>query len=217
MQIGVDGTEPLVGSERNTLHLFVITANDSSTVERQLVALNTYLTQRRKQPSMPLLPRLAFTLCQRRSVLPWKVALVASTADELMTRLGTAEKTAMRSSRTPNLGFVFTGQGANWQGMGRELFQAYPVFSSAMVAADEFLTSLGASWSLKGDAIDPILKSMEPNALLQKSCSMTQEALSSNKHNSVSQLVPLYSLLLSYYSSLLVFDLVLSLAIPVAR
>lgn len=150
LQNGTNDIKRLVAPGFDTQHLFIITANDNSTVQRQIVALITYLTKRRDHPNTRLLPRLAFTLGQRRSLLPWKLALVASTADELMTRLGSADKTAMRSSRAQNLGFVFTGQGANWQGMGRELFQAYPVFSSAMIAADKFLAALGASWSLNG-------------------------------------------------------------------
>ena len=161
-QNGINGTKPSsLDSGLDTQNLFVITAHDESTVKRQIVSISTYLERRRNQHNTLLLPRLAFTLGQRRSLLPWKVALVASTVDELITKLGSAGSTAIRSSRAPNLGFVFTGQGANWQGMGRELFQVYPVFSSAMVAADKFLTALGASWSLNGDMIYSIMKGMK--------------------------------------------------------
>lgn len=161
LQNGTNSSKPSLDPGLDPRHLFVITSNDDSTVKRQIGALNTYLTKRRDQHNTQLLPRLAFTLGQRRSLLPWKVAIVASTADELIAKLGSADRIAKRSSRAPNLGFVFTGQGANWQGMGRELFQAYPVFSSAMVAADKLLTTFGASWSLNGDMIDSIMKGIK--------------------------------------------------------
>ena len=218
LQNGTNSTKPSEGSRLDTHNLFVITANDDSTVKRQIVALNTYLEKRRDQLNTLLLPRLAFTLGQRRSLLPWKVAVVASTADELMTRLGSADKATMRSSRAPNIGFVFTGQGANWQGMGRELFQAYPVFSSAMIAADKYLAALGASWSLNGNTIiDPCTNGTNVKAQTQGSYSMTRGALFSSKLNSANQLVQLYSSLWFSYSTLLTFGPVLLSAIPVVK
>lgn len=50
------------------------------------------------------------------------------------------------------LGFVFTGQGAQWHAMGRELYHrhhgGYPVYKAALERADRCLRRLGAAWSL---------------------------------------------------------------------
>lgn len=48
------------------------------------------------------------------------------------------------------LGFVFTGQGAQWHAMGRELYgqHGYAVYKSALERADRCLHKLGAQWSL---------------------------------------------------------------------
>lgn len=43
---------------------------------------------------------------------------------------------------------MYTGQGAQWHAMGRELMQAYPVFSKTMEDADRCLRDLGAEFSL---------------------------------------------------------------------
>ena len=130
--------------------LFVLSANDETTVKSQMHALHTYLEKRRLGPTTDLMPNLAFTLGQRRSLLPWKIALPALTAEDLIGELKSREHVPTRNTKAPKLGFVFTGQGANWQGMGRELFLTHRVFSSAIGAADRHLITLGASWSLIG-------------------------------------------------------------------
>ena len=139
---------PLLTSNANIHRLFVITAHDEVSLKRQRENLMSYLLKRGNDIVETLLPDLAFTLGQRRTLLPWRIALAASTTEGLIAQLESSEKVPMRASKAPRLGFVFTGQGANWQGMGRELFNTYPVFSSAMVTASRYLTSLGASWSL---------------------------------------------------------------------
>ena len=150
LQNGNASITPLLTSSANVHRLFVITAHDEASLKRQRENLMSFLSNRSKSISQTLLPDLAFTLGRRRSLLSWKVALAASTTEDLKTQLESSEKVPLRASKAPNLGFVFTGQGANWKGMGQELFQIYPVFSSAITTADQYLTSIGASWSLIG-------------------------------------------------------------------
>ena len=147
-QNGNESIKPLLNSNASIHRLVVITAHGEASLKRQMVNLVSYLSKRRDGTAENLLLDLAFTLGQRRSLLPWRIALAASTTEGLIAQLESSEKRPMRASKVPRLGFVFTGQGANWLGMGQELFNSYPVFSSAMVTADRYLTSLGASWSL---------------------------------------------------------------------
>ncbi|KFX95549.1 hypothetical protein O988_05747, partial [Pseudogymnoascus sp. VKM F-3808] len=94
------------------------------------------------------LDNLAYTLHTRRTPLPWTIAVVASSVCELATKLSSPSiKPTLRLGASPKLGFVFTGQGAQWPRMGRELM-AYPVFKDVMSKADTILHSLGARWSL---------------------------------------------------------------------
>ena len=129
-------------------HLYVLSANDDTAVKSQMDALKSYLKSRSGKSTGELMHSLAFTLGQRRSLLPWRVALAASSVDDLIGQLESPQSVPGRAAKEPKLGFVFTGQGANWYAMGRELLQSYPVFSSAIAAADRHLESLGASWSL---------------------------------------------------------------------
>lgn len=52
------------------------------------------------------------------------------------------------SAKSPKLAFVFTGQGAQWHAMGRELLDSHAVFASSIERADEHLLSIGADFSL---------------------------------------------------------------------
>lgn len=60
----------------------------------------------------------------------------------------------IRTRERPRLGFVFTGQGAQWYAMGRELIGAYPVFKNSLLESEKHLKELGATWSLLGEYFD---------------------------------------------------------------
>ena len=94
---------------------------------------------------------LAYTLSERRSRLQWKTYTTASTTAELTSTLSLDQEgspaPATLSSRKPRIGFVFTGQGAQWPRMGAELM-AYPVFKESIEAATAYLQDVcGCPWS----------------------------------------------------------------------
>jgi acyl transferase domain-containing protein len=128
--------------------LFVLSANDKKSLEARMHSTTVYLEQKPEVFQNSLMPNLAYTLGQRRSILPWKVAVPALGSAELIPSLAGSTITPSRSSKEPSIGFVFTGQGAQWAGMGRELIEAYPIFASTMERIDECLVKLGADFSL---------------------------------------------------------------------
>ena len=113
-------------------------------------ALTVYLEQRPEVFQNSLLPNLAYTLGQRRSLHAYKLAIPARSSAELIPALATVGATQLRSLTEPRIGFIFTGQGAQWHAMGHELLDAYPVFASTMQRIDQHLINLGASFSLIG-------------------------------------------------------------------
>ncbi|KFY82216.1 hypothetical protein V498_08637, partial [Pseudogymnoascus sp. VKM F-4517 (FW-2822)] len=124
------------------------------------------------------LDNLAYTLHTRRTTLPWTVAVVASSIPELATKLAAdGIKPTRRAAETPKLGFVFTGQGAQWAGMGRELL-SYPVFKAVVSKADGILASLGAPWSLLTELTKPESSTrVNEAAISQPMCTALQIAL----------------------------------------
>lgn len=114
----------------------------------------SYIDQQRGIGDEEMMDRLAFTLCHRRSLLDWKEAVSASTVSELSSALASPDSDRTRPSGKPTIGFVFTGQGAQWFAMGRDLL-CYTVFAEALQQADRILSGLGAAWSLLGTLIAP--------------------------------------------------------------
>lgn len=96
---------------------------------------------------------LAYTLGSHRTRFAWRLAVTAASREELLDVLAPPQLEPLRSLNDPRIGYVFTGQGAQWYAMGVELIDRYEVFRSTLLSADTFFKSLGASWSLIGESI----------------------------------------------------------------
>lgn len=93
-----------------------------------------------------ILEEVAFTLSNRRSHFQWRTVVVAEQTEDLKCQLRNLAKAA-RASKPPTMLFCFTGQGAQWHAMGRELL-AYEVYKASLRTADRYLKSVGAPWSV---------------------------------------------------------------------
>ncbi|KAL8362903.1 hypothetical protein RB601_008930 [Gaeumannomyces tritici] len=129
--------------------LVVLTANDKESLAGVMKKLVIYLEQRPEVFQADLMKNVAYTLGQRRSHLQWRLALPVATSFELVDTLNAGKVMPAKTQPEPlRLGFVYTGQGAQWYGMGRELYGQYPVYTAALDRADARLKDLGATWSL---------------------------------------------------------------------
>ncbi len=130
--------------------VFQLSAKHEEAAQQMKANLSTYLSDRHDVDEGSLLANLAYTLGQRRSALSWSQSMPATSVSGLIEALNDKKAKPSRSSKVPRLGFVFTGQGAQWAQMGRELIAAYPVFKDSIDRADEYLMTLGCPWSLRG-------------------------------------------------------------------
>ncbi|KAF9873041.1 putative polyketide synthase [Colletotrichum karsti] len=138
--------------------VFVLSATDRSSLEASMTQLGIFLEQHAELFQATLAQNLAYTLCQRRSHLPWRAVFVSRSCTELVQVLNKPPVSLQYAPRkAPKVAFVFTGQGAQWYAMGRELLQSHQVFASTLKRADEHLLSMGASFSV----LDELLKDKE--------------------------------------------------------
>lgn len=155
----------------NSPRVFILSCHDQAGIERAARSLADHLDSNVKDvAASPFLANLAYTLGQRRSRLPWKAALVASDARELrsaLTKLGSSSAVradAGSSSGTPRIGFVFTGQGAQWARMGIEMMARFPTFHQSAQQCAEYLRShCDCPW----DAIEELSKSKSDESPLE--------------------------------------------------
>jgi emericellamide synthase (highly reducing iterative type I polyketide synthase) len=99
-----------------------------------------------------LLSQLSFTL-SKRTRLAHAVALVARTVDDLVAQLLTAAVKEVPQNgghvdggRTSRIAFVFSGQGAQYAEMGRQLLHRFPAFFRTLEHARTCLAQLGCPW-----------------------------------------------------------------------
>lgn len=130
------------------LKLLMLTQDGIVRVRDSLVK---YLDKRSKTPVSKtsqhrFLKDFNYTLAVKRTHHAWRSYAQAGCSATLQTALSpTPVKTRIISD--PRLAFVFTGQGAQWPAMGRELI-SYPVFRRSLYDADKYLSNLNCPWSL---------------------------------------------------------------------
>ncbi|OQE42415.1 hypothetical protein PENCOP_c004G00771 [Penicillium coprophilum] len=130
--------------------MFLLSAFDEDGVKRNAAEFAKYLNRRLKQSVLHdhILDDLSFTLSKKRSQFHWRSFVMASSAKELAWNLSESNfAKPTRTARVPVVGFVFTGQGAQYQAMGRELM-VYPVFQESVEEASDYIRRLGSPWSL---------------------------------------------------------------------
>lgn len=143
--------------------LLVWSAADESAINRMLQAYGRYYSTH-IAGRYHKLAQLAYTLGARRSIMPWRSFAVVKGNDDApaaeVTHKSSASTTWLLSTEKPlranadktSIAFVFTGQGAQYAGMGLELLR-YNVFAQSLRRSDEVFRSLGCDWSLFGELI----------------------------------------------------------------
>ncbi|WP_316758596.1 type I polyketide synthase, partial [Streptomyces herbicida] len=77
---------------------------------------------------------VGYSLVTQRSSFPYRTAVASGDREELLAGLETIAggSTPLASGGREPLAFLFTGQGSQRAGMGRELYEAFPVFAAAL-------------------------------------------------------------------------------------
>ncbi|PVH93281.1 ketoacyl-synt-domain-containing protein [Periconia macrospinosa] len=174
----IESTTDTTSSEI-TPKLVVLSTSDEAGVERLVTSYGPYLSKKifGGVADDAFFNSLVYTLDSHRSRLPHRVSMVAHSAEDLM-ELGSALPTPIKArSSALKLGFVFTGQGAQWNAMGRELL-SYPIYRESIEEATAHLNLLGCPWSAK----DELMRSKETSKIddpeySQTLCTVVQVAL----------------------------------------
>ena len=132
-----------------TPKLFVWSAASETSLKHMVSRWNKYCSRTLSSINSAWIANVAYTLDSRRSSLPWKAYAVISTLSEVEQLKELVSEPRLATTHIPRLAFIFTGQGAQWHAMGRELF-AYPIFMRTVKGAAKYLADLGCEWSVEG-------------------------------------------------------------------
>ena len=125
---------------------FPLSANSEDSLLQNLRNLQAYVST---EIGANKLRDIAHTLAHRRSQFPFRRCLIAATQEELLNQLKTVKPQAdKKATGTSQVAFIFTGQGAQWTAMGRELLLTRSSFAHSIMKSDSILRTLGSSWSL---------------------------------------------------------------------
>ncbi|GAA2069421.1 hypothetical protein GCM10009801_19040 [Streptomyces albiaxialis] len=94
--------------------------------------------------------QLARAAVTHRTLFEWRTGVVAHDKEELLRRLEEIAEGRRRPTRASrgagSLGFVYSGHGSQWEGMGRELLRSCPAFAARVREADAVLAPM-LGWS----------------------------------------------------------------------
>ncbi|UZP37022.1 hypothetical protein NXS19_004838 [Fusarium pseudograminearum] len=86
--------------------------------------------------------------------------------------------TTCRPLDSPRIGFVFSGQGAQYPRMGQSLLRTWPTFTSIMKRAAECVKACGSSWDLLEELFKDASESrMEDSCIAQHMSTAVQICL----------------------------------------
>lgn len=131
--------------------LFVLSSHDQDGVSRVQEKYHEFISSRNahvvtETAGDQFFKDLSHTLSSRRTLHAWRAFSVANSSETLQ-KTWREKPVVTRALSNPQLAFIFTGQGAQWPAMGVELM-VYPAFRASILAADEYLGTLGCPWSL---------------------------------------------------------------------
>ncbi|KAI0449074.1 putative polyketide synthase [Xylaria acuta] len=128
---------------------------DSQTYVLGLSAKNTKSLEKLRQellamlagaaPESSSLSDICYSATARRQLYDYRISVTATTISELSQNLEKAEINRLQMSKItdPPIVFVFSGQGNQYLGMGRQLLSIYPLFSDTVHQCDRILRSNG--------------------------------------------------------------------------
>ena len=137
--------------------LFTISAKDGQALKELAGRYTTFLE---KNPTLSLAD-ICYTANRGRAAFAHRLALTVSSTEELRQRLSSMDDAEKGSANgpVPQVAFLFTGQGAQYENMGRSIYETEPVFRAALEQCAAILA---------GELDKPLLDVIYPQATVDQ-------------------------------------------------
>lgn len=133
--------------------LFVLSSREEAGVARMTKGLGAHLASKHNTNNLQYLSNVAYTLAFKRTELDHRMFAVADSIEDLAQKLvspaASMQRAVRRSAKHNRVAFVFTGQGAQWAGMGKQLYGQFDVFTDSIARSSRCLEALGCEFNLE--------------------------------------------------------------------
>ncbi|KAI3335280.1 ketoacyl-synt-domain-containing protein [Ustulina deusta] len=136
-------SEPVIGlPDSRTHHVVAVSAKNSISLQGNLRSLHHFL---KHTPDVPL-AQLSYTTTARRIHHQHRVMLTGTRVEDLCAQIDAALRDQIGTTRpksSPKIVFTFTGQGAQYPGMGKELYGTFSLYRNELNRLDRICQKLG--------------------------------------------------------------------------
>ena len=126
---------------------------------------SNWINENKEDMDEPFVVNLCYSLNERRSQFPHRLALAFGSPGEASKSLADFADDSFGwdkllsyaevNSNDGKLVFMFGGQGSQWYAMGRQLIESEAVFREAVLMVSNILKDLGVTWSLIEELVAP--------------------------------------------------------------
>ncbi|KAL2825968.1 conidial yellow pigment biosynthesis polyketide synthase [Aspergillus cavernicola] len=136
------------GLDTRSVHVVAASARSQSALKNNIESLLQYIDDQGKTFGVKesnILPSLAYTTTARRIHHPFRVTATGSSLQELRDALSVSSRKDVTAvpTKAPGIGFLFTGQGAQYAGMGKQLYESCSEFRATIDHFDCICQSQG--------------------------------------------------------------------------
>ena len=139
-------------------NIFTLSARSKEALQKMAGLYSEWIRINIQAMDKPFVENLCYSLNERRSQLPHRLALAFGSTAEASKSLSDYADNSVGwdklvsysevNSNDGKLVFMFGGQGSQWYAMGRQLIECEAVFREAVLTVTNLLKDLGMAWSL---------------------------------------------------------------------
>ncbi|KAL4934949.1 hypothetical protein BDV06DRAFT_229278 [Aspergillus oleicola] len=173
---GLFVAEPILPETKQGFNLLLLSAGHQDSLKRMQ---QNYQEYAKKHPSRLL--DLVYTLSRRREHHPVRGFCITKGGDDDAV-VTSPPFTLTNHKSLQKVAFVFTGQGAQWPQMGKELLEAYPEVLRDIREMDAVLQRQKSppAWSIEGELLKPAKTSLMSEAEVAQPISTALQVVSCN-------------------------------------